>query len=270
MRVLVTCEHTSRRLPARYGRWFPRRVLASRGGWDPGAFDLARCCARALRVPLFTGNTTRLLCDLNRSEKNPAVFSPPVRVLPAVEREAPLGRFHRPFRRTVREVVRRFSRGGSVRHLSVHSFTPRWKGSRRPTALGILFDPVRPLERRWAGRIRQVWWEAFPATAVHFNRPYRGTSDGHTAALRREFPASRYAGIELEANQAWLGIRGRAEHAARAIQRAVAGSALRGGGENPSSLGRSFYRINQSKLLAGAAGRREPLQALKTPRPRLS
>ena len=33
---------------------------------------------------------------------------------------------------------------------------------------------------------------------VKMNLPYRGTSDGHTTALRREFPASRYAGVEVE------------------------------------------------------------------------
>ena len=34
------------------------------------------------------------------------------------------------------------------------------------------------------------------------NAPYRGDADGLTTALRRERPASRYCGVELELNQA--------------------------------------------------------------------
>jgi len=33
------------------------------------------------------------------------------------------------------------------------------------------------------------------------NRPYLGTSDGHTTSLRKEFRDESYLGIEIEVNQ---------------------------------------------------------------------
>ena len=39
------------------------------------------------------------------------------------------------------------------------------------------------------------------ATQNHRNRPYRGTADGLTTALRSRYLPSRYFGIELEVNQ---------------------------------------------------------------------
>ena len=41
--------------------------------------------------------------------------------------------------------------------------------------------------------------------AVRFNYPYKGTADGHTTALRAQFPPSLYAGMELEVSQRYFG-----------------------------------------------------------------
>jgi hypothetical protein len=40
---------------------------------------------------------------------------------------------------------------------------------------------------------------------VRRNYPYRGTADGFTTYLRRQFSARKYLGIELEVNQSLLG-----------------------------------------------------------------
>jgi predicted N-formylglutamate amidohydrolase len=83
----------------------------------------------------------------------------------------------------------------------VHSFTPVWRGAKRNFAIGILYDPNRPRERSlaidWQRRLRAE----LPRLGVRRNAPYRGDADGLTTALRREFPAERYLGLELELNQ---------------------------------------------------------------------
>jgi predicted N-formylglutamate amidohydrolase len=89
----------------------------------------------------------------------------------------------------------------AVLHLSVHSFTPVRRGQRRDMHVAFLFDPARPLEAELARRWRRALARLEPRLRIAFNRPYRGTDDGHTTALRRRYPPSRYAGLELEINQ---------------------------------------------------------------------
>ena len=52
--VLLTCEHGGNRVPAEFARLFrgKRNLLDSHRGYDPGALELARTCARRLKVPL--------------------------------------------------------------------------------------------------------------------------------------------------------------------------------------------------------------------------
>jgi predicted N-formylglutamate amidohydrolase len=64
---------------------------------------------------------------------------------------------------------------------------------------GILYDPSRGEEAELAGNlIKHMNSHGIKTVA---NRPYKGTADGHTTALRKEFPADRYIGIEIELSQ---------------------------------------------------------------------
>ena len=199
--VLLTCEHGGNRVPARERALFARaaRSLASHRGFDAGALDVARRLARAWRAPLVFATTTRLLVDANRSPHNPAVFSAYTRGLPRAQRDALLARHHAPHWRRVRAALA--VRRGRMLHVAVHSFTPVLAGARRDFGIGILYDPRRRGERERA----RIWQErlarALPGVGVRRNAPYRGDADGLTTALRREYPASRYQGIELELNQ---------------------------------------------------------------------
>lgn len=199
--LLLTCEHGGNRVPRAYRGLFLAReaLLDSHRGFDIGAVAVARSLARALDAELIVATTTRLLVDLNRSPLNPAVFSEISRCLTRVQRHTLLERFHRPHWDRVRAAIA--ARSGSVLHLSVHTFTPVWRGAKRDFAIGILYDPGRGCERHlataWQLRLRAE----IPRLAVRRNAPYRGNADGLTTALRREFPAGRYLGLELELNQ---------------------------------------------------------------------
>jgi predicted N-formylglutamate amidohydrolase len=175
------------------------KLLASERGWDAGALAVARRLARALHAPLIAATTTRLLVDLNRAPHNPAVFSELTRDLPQEHRERLLARHHRPHRDRVRASVA--AQRGRVLHLAVHSFTPVWRGAERRFEIGIHYDPGRRRERRLAQDWQRQLGLACPELRVRRNAPYRGNTDGLTTALRREFPAVRYLGLELELNQ---------------------------------------------------------------------
>jgi predicted N-formylglutamate amidohydrolase len=200
-RLLVTCEHGGHRVPRRHRALFAgaNALLASHRGWDPGALDVARRLALAWHAPLLAATTTRLLVDLNRSPHNPAVFSKLTRGLPRDQRDALRSGIHRPHWDRVRAAVR--ARAGTVLHLAIHSFTPVLRGVARDFGIGILYDPKRRREQEHALAWQRRLSGALPGVGVRRNAPYRGDSDGLTTALRREFPARRYLGIELELNQ---------------------------------------------------------------------
>lgn len=201
-RWLFTCEHGGCAVPPAYAHLFTSAaaVLASHRGWDAGALAACNALTPALADAVFTVTTTRLLIDTNRSLGHPRLFSEYTRELPRPAREAIIAGWWRPWRGAVAAQVDRWiAAGHRVRHVSVHSFTPELDGQRRNADIGLLYDPARATERdfcaRWQSLLAARGWR------VRRNYPYRGTSDGHTTALRMRF-GPRYAGIELEINQA--------------------------------------------------------------------
>lgn len=223
LRLILSCEHGGNRVPGRFASLFAgeeaRTALQGHRGWDPGALDLARALRRATGAPLLHSTVTRLLVDPNRSPSSRAVFSGYTRSLPPEEKALLLRRYHAPHRGRVEDAVRnRLSPRGPVIHVSVHSFTSVIDGRPREVDVGLLYDPGREAERelcrRWLAALR----DAFPALRVRANRPYRGTSDGLTTALRRAFDGTSYVGVELEVSQALLG---GAPAGRRALHRAV-------------------------------------------------
>lgn len=220
--LLLTCEHGGNKVPTRWRSSFRgfAALRDSHRGFDPGALSIARAISARLGAPLIASTTTRLLVDLNRSESNRGVFSEVTRDLPDEEREHILAAHHRPYRAAVAAAVDDLlgsgaSAGGvraagpAVVHVSCHSFTPVLDGRRRALDIGLLYDPQRAVE----AELCKAWRRAVHETdrsldargeplRVRMNQPYRGVSDGVTRWLRTRFPDGRYAGIELEVNQA--------------------------------------------------------------------
>ena len=176
---LITCEHAGNRVPPRYRALFrgAARVLRSHRGWDRGALAVARDLARALAAPLLFTETTRLLVDTNRSIGNPGLFSEWSRTLSPEERSEALERCWHPHRAAVEELARAATRGrGSVLHLAIHSFTPRWRGRPRAVDVGFLYDPARRRERRFAMEWQRALRERRADLRLRRNQPYRGLS----------------------------------------------------------------------------------------------
>jgi predicted N-formylglutamate amidohydrolase len=163
--------------------------------------QLARRLSLALNARLVFSKTTRLLVELNRTLGHPRIFSEFSRQLAEPSRCELLAKHYAPYRRAVTEEISRCVRSGPVLHLSVHSFTPVMNARTRRTDVGLLFDPARDFETRVCRAWRKTLKAALGDRTVHFNLPYRGTSDGFTVALRKQFADACYAGIELEINQ---------------------------------------------------------------------
>ena len=213
-RLLLTCEHASNAIPESLKKKLniPASVLKSHRGWDPGTLELARAIATTTRTKIFQpGTISRLVIDLNRAETNPDVFSKWSRNhLSATERQK-LTLQHRKFRRAALTAANQIllTPKNHVIHLSIHSFTPVMKGQRRSTDIGILFDPKRPAEKKFANQLIRILKaaatkEKIAGIRIDANKPYLGTADGHTTELRRKLSAARYSGIEIEVNQKFV------------------------------------------------------------------
>jgi predicted N-formylglutamate amidohydrolase len=202
--LLFTCEHASNRIPSIYREVADRagRGLNTHRGYDPGAHELAKRFARKLEAPLFVGKWSRLLIELNRSQHHPKLWSEFSKFLSAEAKQTLVDEYYLPFRDSVTRFIQRESgRGRQVIHIGVHSFTPVLNGETRTADIGLLYDPRRPDELTfcevWADAIR----DAEPGLRVRRNYPYRGTADGFTTHLRKQFDIASYVGIELEVNQ---------------------------------------------------------------------
>ncbi len=214
--LILTCEHAGAQVPARYRACFigarAQADLASHRGCDLGAGWLAERLAQRLGAPLFRARVTRLVVDLNRSLHHRRLLSEYTAGLPADERAHILAHYYHPYRERVgaavaagagaaTEVTEAGSAPGLV-HLSIHSFTPALEGAVRAVDVGLLYDPARASERELCRRWQAALQTAAPGLRVRRNQPYRGVADGFTTALRKRFSADRYAGVELEVNQA--------------------------------------------------------------------
>jgi predicted N-formylglutamate amidohydrolase len=206
--LILSCEHGGNDIPARYRPLFTgaAQVLASHRGWDPGSLELARSIRRVTRAPLIATTTSRLLVECNRSLDHPKLFSQFTRDLPDDEKARLLAHYYHPHRVAVEKSVREALRASRrVLHIGVHTFTPVYEGRKRTVDVGVLHDPRRTFENGVACELAERLRAALPELRVKRNLPYRGWTDGLVTSLRRVFPAGRYAGIELEVSQGFVG-----------------------------------------------------------------
>lgn len=204
VQLLFSCEHASPSVPNHLKKNLnvPEAVLRSHRGFDRHALDFAQNLAQQLRVPLYSGKWTRLLIDLNRSLGQPGLWSKYSDCFNKSEKAEIVAKYYQPFRKDVKQAINSLKpcKIRPVLHLSIHSFTPQLRGERRDFHLGLLFDPKHDFEKEMANTLRRNLLKDYPRLKIVFNKPYKGTDDGHTTQLRGLF-STYYAGIEIELRQ---------------------------------------------------------------------
>ncbi|AMV70811.1 N-formylglutamate amidohydrolase [Desulfuromonas carbonis] len=207
MRLVLSCEHAGNQVPGPWEGAFlgHEALLETHRGYDIGIFPFAERLAAQRGVFLNACRVTRLLVDANRSPHSQTLFSEFSRALPAAARRSLLERYYHPYRQAVvRQVDQALSGGSAVLHLSLHSFTPHFRGVERNADVGLLYDPGVPAENRLCRRWQQLLRESGRSWRVRRNYPYRGAADSLVTWLRRrKRHQDPYLGIELEINQRW-------------------------------------------------------------------
>lgn len=181
--LVLLCDHARNALPEGYGTLgLPPAELERHIGYDIGAAGVTERLAAALGVPAVLTRFSRLLIDCNRGEDDPTLIMrlsdgaviPGNRTLDPAERDKRITRFYRPYHGAVAEVIDLALAHAVVPVLlSVHSFTPTWRGTARPWHAAVLWDK----DPRFAHALLDAL-RAEPALVVGDNEPYTGRLKG--------------------------------------------------------------------------------------------
>ncbi|GAB1446464.1 hypothetical protein MASR2M41_22450 [Flammeovirgaceae bacterium] len=144
--IIITCEHAGNTVPEKYKSLFNdlEDVLNSHEGWDPGAWEVATYLGNHFQIVPIGCHTTRLLIEANRALDSSQLFSRYSILLSDEEKKNLIDEIYNPYRQLVKLKIEQLQQ--PVLHLSIHSFTPIYYGTKRNVELGLLFDPDRRLE----------------------------------------------------------------------------------------------------------------------------
>lgn len=174
---VFVCEHASNFLPPQYGTLgLPAEAMLQHIAWDPGALPVAKALSARLDAALIESRVSRLAIDCNRPldavDLIPALSEttviPDNENLTVVEREARVALSWRPFHDALAALVdRRLKAGRETWLVSIHSFTPVYRGVSRPWQIGILHDSDTRLSTPMIAAL-----EALGDVVVGDNEPY--------------------------------------------------------------------------------------------------
>ena len=205
--LLFICDHASNALPEAYGTLgLPPAELERHIGYDIGAAAVTRRLAQRLDAPAILSRFSRLLIDPNRGADDPTLVMqlsdgavvPGNAGIAAGEIALRLDRYWRPYRCAISQSIDKMIETGPLPViLSIHSFTPSWRGRKRPWEVGILWDS----DPRLAAPLVVALAEA--GFVVGDNEPYDGALIGDT--LDEEVTRRGLAGLLVEIRQDLIG-----------------------------------------------------------------
>jgi len=201
--LVLTCEHASWAVPAEYDDLgLQPEQLQEHIGWDIGVHGLAEALAERCDATAILAGVSRLIIDCNRdlSDHDLIVAESDGVVIPGnsriddEERARRVRDFYDPYHQAVDEVLKQRA---EPLLLSLHSFTPVFKGSERRFDVGVLFDTCAALARQLAQALAQQ------GLRVRHNEPYSGL-DGLIFSARKHGLKHGLCYLELEINNALL------------------------------------------------------------------
>jgi predicted N-formylglutamate amidohydrolase len=190
-------------------------------GYDIGAANVTRGLVRRSGGWGVLARFSRLLCDPNRDPSDPTL------VLRACDDGVPsfnrrvdvaerVARFHAPFHAAVDDALRANPPAFLV---SVHSFTPVFRGHARGMEAGVLFDRHDALAERWVRALNDV------GVRTEANAPYSG-KEGLIYSPSRHGTAQGVAYLELELRQDLIRTARQARHVSGLVWRSLLGASL--------------------------------------------
>jgi predicted N-formylglutamate amidohydrolase len=214
-RFVLTCDHASPFIPDDYaGLGLDDTDRLRHIGWDIGALGLTRKLGARLDAPLVHTTLSRLLLDVNRApDAHDAIVAvsedtaiPGNRDLSAAEREHRRRWIYAPYHDALESTIAaRRARAQETAVVSIHSFTPVYRGVARPWRIGVLSGRDRRLADALLAELRAVGDtsgadigdDALGLDMIGDNQPY-APEDGVYHTLERHAEAHGLPCVMLE------------------------------------------------------------------------
>ena len=177
---LVICDHASNNIPLEYGNLgISKKDLESHRAFDLGASEVASELSNLLNCNLVMANFSRLLIDPNRGKDDPTLI-PKLsegKIIKGnanismseddMERSKRIHLFYLPYHKQINRFINKSLDNGRIpKILSIHSFTPIWKGKKREIDVGILWDKDDRLSKIFLNSLKNI--------KLGDNKPYSG------------------------------------------------------------------------------------------------
>ncbi len=200
--LILLCDHASNRVPEAYGDLgIPAAQFERHIAYDIGARAVTLGLAEKLGARAVLSRFSRLLIDPNRGMDDPTLIMrisdgaavPGNRHVDEPERQRRITRYYLPYHEAIAGEIARVKAAGVTPFLvSIHSFTPVWRGIRRPWHAGILWDQDE--------KVAHAMLRGFAAQdglVVGDNEPYHGALEGDTLNTHGTKPGLPHALIEI-------------------------------------------------------------------------
>lgn len=150
--LLIIADHASAGLPGEYGSLgLDQKQLQRHIAYDIGVENVTRRLAEKLNLPAVLSTFSRLLIDPNRGADDPTLVMrisdgdmiPGNARIGAEEIERRRDSYYLPYHKAVADeliAIENEARIDAAAILSIHSFTPVWRGVPRPWEIAILWD----------------------------------------------------------------------------------------------------------------------------------
>jgi predicted N-formylglutamate amidohydrolase len=224
---LVVCEHAANRIPRSLGSLGLQPTDRNRHiAWDLGAIDVAEGIACRLNGTLVVQRYSRLVVDCNRDPMLPdaiTTFSEDTAIpgnigLDERDRGRRLAEVWTPFHDAVDRLVSdRIVERRPTALVTVHSFTPVYRGVSRPWHVGIISTDERELAEGALDALRRD-----PALIVGDNEPY-SAKDNVDYTIRRHGRDRGLPHVMIEIRNDIVGDKGGRRHWAEKLASILGG-----------------------------------------------
>ncbi len=185
--VLILCDHARNAFPPGYGTLgLPAAALERHIAYDIGARWLTLRLAERLGAPAVLSTFSRLLIDPNRGADDPTLVMrysdgaivPGNARADEAEIDLRIRRYWRPYRDAAQAMTdAMLANGKPPAIVSMHTFTPDWRGFKRPWKVGVLYDDPAPMARTL---LRALAEDGLAPHEIGDNEPYAGGLIGDT------------------------------------------------------------------------------------------
>ncbi len=200
--LILLCDHASNRLPQQYHTLgLPPAEFERHIAYDIGAEAVTQGLASRLGGAAFFARFSRLLIDPNRGTDDPTLIMklsdgaviPGNARINEEERQHRIETYHQPYHRAISAYIDSRPASGTAPILvSLHSFTPVWRGVARPWHAGILWDLDGRLPLPLLEALRSM-----PGLTIGDNEPYHGALEGDTLNVHGTRRGLAHALVEI-------------------------------------------------------------------------